>query len=451
MSPAEMSQLVEAILYEGYILYPYRPTSKKNSRERFTFGRVYPQDYSWDQNGAEPFLMQTECLVETTGPAPVLDVSVGFLHIMARELAGPLAEWRAAEMSCEILPGVEESHSVFQTWHEGVERKIELSGNALKSAGPDGPLAPQTKVFHFPATRVIESVRDHHGAAAATLVRRQQEIKGVVELNAIPVGPDLFRVTVRVLNQTPVPPKELSCADAVLMRTLAATHTILHITDGAFISLMAPPANLQSAAEQCRNIGTWPVLVGDEGKEERDTLLSSPIILYDYPKVAAQSLGSLFDGTEVDEILSLRILTLTDDEKCEMRLVDEQARRLLERTESLSEIEWLGMHGTMQGGLSPEQFFGTEPPLKEVAVGRAVIHIGDRVKVHPKSRADVMDIALNGETAMVETIEQDLEGRVHFAVVFEKDPGRDLGLLRQPGHRFFFGAEEVEPLEQGVR
>ena len=76
------------------------------------------------------------------------------------------------------------------------------------------------------------------------------------------------------------------------------------------------------------------------------------------------------------------------------------------------------------------------------------IHLkpGDRVRIRPKVRADAMDIALSGQTAIIEAIEQDLEWRIHLAVVLENDPGKDLGLMRQPGHRFFFGVEEVEPL-----
>src|SRR5882757_1505616 len=79
--PSLLDQIVNAVLYEGYILYPYRPSSKKN-QQRFTFGRVYPQDYSVAQNGAEPFVMQTECLMRCTAEAPSLEVNVRFLHPM---------------------------------------------------------------------------------------------------------------------------------------------------------------------------------------------------------------------------------------------------------------------------------------------------------------------------------------------------------------------------------
>ena len=81
-----------------------------------------------------------------------------------------------------------------------------------------------------------------------------------------------------------------------------------------------------------------------------------------------------------------------------------------------------------------------------VHVGAAEIRQGDRVRLQPRGRADILDIALAGKTATVEAIEQDYEGRVYLAVTVDDDPGKDLGMLRQPGHRFFFQPEEVEPL-----
>jgi hypothetical protein len=84
--------------------------------------------------------------------------------------------------------------------------------------------------------------------------------------------------------------------------------------------------------------------------------------------------------------------------------------------------------------------------LDSVRVGPYEIHTGDRVRLNPSRSADIMDLALAGKAAVVEAIEQDLEGQVYVSVTVDDDPGRDLGILRQPGHRFFFQAEEVEPL-----
>ncbi len=114
---------------------------------------------------------------------------------------------------------------------------------------------------------------------------------------------------------------------------------------GEFLSLLEYPENLAGLVAQCENLGTWPVLVGDSA----DTMLSSPIILYDHPQIAPESAGNLFDSTEIDEILSLRILTLSDQEKREVRESDDRARAILERTENMPQEQWMKLHGALRG------------------------------------------------------------------------------------------------------
>jgi hypothetical protein len=88
-----------------------------------------------------------------------------------------------------------------------------------------------------------------------------------------------------------------------------------------------------------------------------------------------------------------------------------------------------------------------EPPIVEsVRVFGVELRKGDRVRLWPQQRADILDMALKGKVATIEAIEQDFENNIHLAVMLDDDPGRDLGALRQPGHRFFFRPEEVEPL-----
>lgn len=84
--------------------------------------------------------------------------------------------------------------------------------------------------------------------------------------------------------------------------------------------------------------------------------------------------------------------------------------------------------------------------LDRLTIGGVEVHVGDRVRLRPRQGGDVLDIALAGQVALIESIEQDYEGKCHVCVVLDDDPGRDLGLLRQPGHRFFFDATEIEPL-----
>jgi hypothetical protein len=231
------------------------------------------------------------------------------------------------------------------------------------------------------------------------------------------------------------------------MRTFASTHTILHASGGKFISLLDPDPQYIDVCKACRNLGTWPVLVGDKHKLERDAMLSSPIILYDYPQIAPESAGDLFDSAEIDEILTLRVRSMTDEEKMEMRNIDEHGRRILERTEKLSPEQFMQMHGAMRDvRASHEEFFNPSKKIESAKVGGIDLKKGDRVRIRPRKRADIMDMALDGKIGIIEAVEQDLDDQIHFALVLEDDPGRDLGLMRQPGHRFFYSASEIEPV-----
>jgi hypothetical protein len=112
------------------------------------------------------------------------------------------------------------------------------------------------------------------------------------------------------------------------------------------VSLLNPDDEDRDAAASCRQAGVFPVLAGDEGRH--DAMLVSPIILYDYPRIAANSHGDFFDSSEIDEMLTLRLLTLSDAEKEEIRSTNHRARELLQRTESLSSEEILSLHGVIR-------------------------------------------------------------------------------------------------------
>jgi hypothetical protein len=92
---------------------------------------------------------------------------------------------------------------------------------------------------------------------------------------------------------------------------------------------------------------------------------------------------------------------------------------------------------------------GTDTRTESVRWGDRELHRGDRVRMRPRRRADIMDMVLDGRTAVVESIERDYEDAIHVAVLVDDDPGRDLGAMRQPGHRFFFSLDDIEPLEPG--
>jgi hypothetical protein len=181
------------------------------------------------------------------------------------------------------------------------------------------------------------------GEAVGALVRSWRPLRGAVEVGAELLKEGTFRVTARITNTTPWAGED---RETTLRQTFVSTHTTLDVEAGEFVSLIDPPEELKEAAEGCENLKTWPVLVGEE--EERRTMLSSPIILYDYPQIAPESPGDLFDGTEIDQMLILNVLNLTDEEKEEMRASDPRGRDILERCESLSPEELMKLNGTFR-------------------------------------------------------------------------------------------------------
>lgn len=341
MNIERVDKIANAVLYEGYILYPYRASAVKN-QQRFNFGVLAPQAYSQAQRGNEAWRMQIECLVLGDQHA-TLDVRVRFLHLLARDVGKlilPVAEGpKGDESDFQVVASLEVGGQVFHTWQEAVEREINTHDLTLKQL----MARPQRVPFSFPAKREVQPLRAATGQIEAAIIRQQQAIDGEIEISAEPCEERLFRITIRVLNLTPCESAEQTSRDEALTRSLVSAHAILGARDGEFVSLLDPPEKFREAAGQCQNIGIWPVLVGEPG--ERDLLLCSPIILYDYPQVAPESLGDLFDGAEIDEILTLRIMALTDEEKREMRDVDERSRRILERTETLPVEQLMKLHG----------------------------------------------------------------------------------------------------------
>jgi hypothetical protein len=336
--------LASALLYEGYILYPYRPSAVKN-QQRFNFGGLYPPAYVEAQSGSDAARMQTECLI-AVGRQTTLSVRVRFLHLLARQIGRRVdnADWRQdASAVFEPAESVEVAGRNYYAWQEAVEREVLLPSLDPRRLAAD----PICHAFSFPASRTVEPLGDELGETVATVTREQAEIRGRVEVSAEELSSGLFRVRIAIENQTPCDGALPVSREEALIRTLASTHTILSVADGEFISLLDPPEEFRDAAAACQNIGVWPVLVGAAG--QRDTMLASPIILYDYPQIAPESAGDMFDGTEIDEILTLRIMLLTDAEKREMCEVDQRARQILERTEMLPPEQLWKMHGAVRG------------------------------------------------------------------------------------------------------
>ena len=360
MERALVDRIARSVLYEGYLLYPYRPSALKNAK-RWTFGTLYPQHWVAAEGGSDRSAFQAEVLFTGAGTTEV--------SILGRFLL------------------------------EDAETEIAI------------------------ATSIAEPCRQSFAQGELTFV-------------STPFSNDTYKLTVTLRNTSDT-------------AVLASAHAVISVSGGELLSMTDPPPALADAASQCRNEGVWPVLIGTPGA--RDTILASPIILPDYPEVAPESAGDLCDATEIEEILTLRVLTLTDEEKAEVRASGARARQILEQAETLPMEHLMKLHGTIRG-MAPS---GSEPwsawdnwanraAPQSIHVNGIDLRAGDRVRLRPGRRADIFDTALAGRTAIIAGIEQDFEDRIQVAVVVEDDPGRDLGEMRQTGHRFFFSPEEIE-------
>lgn len=336
-----VKKIADAVLYEGYMLYPYRASAVKN-RQRFNFGVLTPESYSEAQRGTERWQMQTECLIDG-GENSEIDIKVRFLHLTERVIH------KLDEESGEFQPvdSMNIDGKFFQTWQEAIEREAEITGIKLSELNNE----PKHLDFSFPANEETEELKNEDSEIVGKIVRVQEEIKGRIEASSSKIQVSdkqtAFKITVKVLNTTPFENAVQKSRDEALAHSLASAHTVLLAKNGEFVSLLEPPDEFCEAVGNCENIGTYPILVGENG-DERDCFLSSPIILYDYPEIAPESPGDLFDGAEIDEILTLRIMTMTDEEKREMVGVDEKSKQILERTENITAEQLMQMHGILR-------------------------------------------------------------------------------------------------------
>lgn len=300
MNFASVEKIADAVLYEGFMLYPYRRTALKN-RQRWNFGTLYPVAYAEAQRPAEAFRFSTELLIEGDTD-PVIDVRIRFLQLLP---SGEAVE-RAANLNQMRLAELRESAA-------GCVPELVLLQRSPAQAAPPYVLPLQP----------------------------------VLLLRASLVDEQTFKLHLEFRNETPLGLNQLHDRETALLQSFVSAHAILGIGGGQFASLLDPPAHLEQAARSCRHDGVFPVLAGEEGS--RSTVLCSPIILYDYPKTAPESPGDFFDGTEMDEMLALRVLTLTEEEKGQIRAGDSATRSILERTESLPQEHLANLHGAIRG------------------------------------------------------------------------------------------------------
>jgi hypothetical protein len=361
MNLATVEKIAKAVLYEGYMLYPYRPSSVKN-QQRWNFGVLCPQSYSDEQKGSEAWTMRTECLVEANS-LTTLEIRVRFLQLVARsvgELTKPVSALAPGDVPdfC-VVERLALNGRVYQPWQEAIERELCLPAFRLEGLSDK----PRHDPFSFSPEKRYEYLLNDGGQTVGVIVRERRAICGAIEVAAKSVADGVVKVSVLIRNTTPFEVVQSSTRHNALLSSMASAHTVLGVRNGKFFSQIAPPDEVSSLAASCKNEGTWPVLVGEEG--QCDTVLSSPIILYDYPQIAPESAGDLFDGTEIDEILSLRIMTLTDDEKREMSQSDERARQMLERTESMPIEQLMKLHGVLRNLRPVDRSLDPRSPQEE--------------------------------------------------------------------------------------
>ncbi len=301
-------KIAAAILYEGYILYPYRPTAIKN-RQRWNFGTLYPRVYAEAQRPQEPFRLIAECIAVADAKAS-LDVRISFLQLVPTQNTDELTDPSLA-------------------WDEAVERTSEHAGLRIND------------LITSPLSRTLSLGED-------------QSLQLELSIGAETLQDGVCKLRLELQNTTPLPSGAGAKRDEALPLSFVSAHLLLGISGGEFVSLLDPEPAYREAVAACCNTGVFPVLVGEEPDRSvpacrGNMMFCSPIILYDYPKIAPESEGDFFDGTEMDEMLTLRVLTLTDAEKQEMRNGDPRARKILERTEGLTSDALLKAHGVIRG------------------------------------------------------------------------------------------------------
>ena len=451
-------RLADAVLYEGYILYPYRASAAKN-RSRWQFGVIMAPGYA-ASDPSESSFAQTECVLEHTG-RPMVKVLLRFLQVQRRTAEGTGAGAAAP------------------AWDEAVEREVLFSLSGDELLGPGG-----TREFAIPGGEDREPPgREATGAAGGT-VRRRKPLAGVISVHAAPVpGPwQAIRLQVRVENRTAADPAP-RLRDEALPTALVAAHLIMTVFGGEFISMTDPPEWAKPAVIGCDNVGAWPVLADPDGG--RRVMLSSPIILYDHPELAPESPGELYDGTEIDEILTLRTLALADEEKLEARATDPRAAALIDRVESLDAQAMQRLHGTMYSGGSgagrapssgalssgasgagrapssgalssgasgggpwwdPDADAAVHPDTDSVMIGGHRVARGSRVRLRPGlRRSDAQDMFLAGRIAEVQAVLLDVDDNPYLAVSLADDPDEDIRISH--GRFLYFMTDEVEACE----
>ncbi|HEX3613538.1 MAG TPA: hypothetical protein VHU88_17750 [Sporichthyaceae bacterium] len=427
--------VADAVLYEGYVLYPYRASSAKN-RTRWQFGVLMSPAYA----AADPS-ERSRCRTEVVTEAPDsarLTVEIRFLHVI-RRTGGGQPDWdETLEREVCLRCAVSELRA-------GVRHEFEFDGDERSEAG---------------VHRLCRTVR---GAVSVSVT----ELPG-------PYG--AVRLAVEVANLSRGGGAD---RDEALSRALIAAHTLLALDAGHFLSMTDPPEWARPLVDSCTNEGTWPVLAGGSQRPAA-VVLSSPIILADHPEIAPESPENLYDACEIDEILTLRTMTLTEDEKAQARATDPRAAAVIDHVETLPADQLDRLHGALRylrqvtgetgdgtgvapGGPAAQEDLPTyftpdapwwdpgadasvDPETDSVLIDGVVVARGSRVRLRPGAagrRTDAQDLFLAGRTATVECVLFDVDGKRHLGVTPDDD-AELAEISRWHGRYLYFDPDEVE-------
>ena len=437
--------VADAVLYEGYLLYPYRASARKNQM-RWQFGVLVPPAMA---DAYERSSVRTECIVDP-GATPALHVRLRCLQLQHRTVEA------ARRDGFEPVDVLDVDGIPWCAWDEAVEHDVEIAVvNLLPCSRARGRLPPSSR--RVATSRSCAPRRVSWSAGRSAPARRWP-----AWFASRPPGP-----TARVSTSPSRSPSRTArtgrgrraSRDEVMRRSLVAVHTLLAIDDGTFVSSLDPPPPAAAAVAGCHNDGTFPVLVGGGG----DVMLSSPIILYDQPEIAPESAGDLYDATEIDEILALRVLTLTDDEKSEARGTDARAAAIVDRCDDMPPEMWARLHGAIRSitpvaeesqeitpWWDPDADSAVDPWSECTEVAGVELGAGSKVVLRPgHRRADAHDMFLAGMNATVTGVFRDAEGEVHLAVTVDDDPANEE--LAWQGRYLFFRPDEVEPLRPATQ
>ena len=427
--------VADAVLYEGYLLYPYRGTSSKN-QSRWQFGVLGPPGASHAGLGEDDTLA-AQFLVDG---AQAITMVVRFLQLQHRR-----PERERAGGGFEPVDELTTPSGSWLTWDEAVECERSF-----------GPIALDGQQWTLAVT--AEAATDIERVNGGRLVRDRQEVRGELTVNNEPDG-ELHRISIRISNLGAAVDRKTDGKDSVIARSMIGTHVIAEVVGGEFVSLLEPTPAAAGAVSRCHQHRCFPVLAGPHGTH--DVLLVSPIILYDHPEVAEQSKTALYDCTEIDEILTLRVMTMTDEEKAQARATDPRAALIIDQCDAMSADDMARLHGVLRNphtlaGLVPEIPEGVDwwdpladnavrPEIDAVVVNGARVARGSQVRLRPRRNADAQDIFVAGKTARVTSVHEDVEGNKHVGVVVDDDPAADLHDWY--GRYLYFSPDEIEPLE----